>query len=99
MSLIRRSWTPHDADEWCKEDWYAIIISPLAYISLCLGVALSFLLLPIGFVVLFIGLLLTFFMFFIIDPKLKTISNEYEKKQKTYLKQLERITRWEEPHE
>ena len=29
MALIRRNWTPADADDWTKEDWYAIVISPL----------------------------------------------------------------------
>ena len=96
MPLIRRSWTPHEADEWCKEDWFAIIISPLSYITLAVGTALCFLLIPIGFILLAIGVALTFLMFYIIDPKLKQISLEYEKKQKSYLKELERITRWED---
>ena len=96
MPLIRRSWTTQEADEWRKEDWYAIIISPLSYILLAVGAALSFLLMPLGFILLGIGVALIFLMFYIIDPKLKTISFEYEKKQKSYLKELERITRWED---
>jgi hypothetical protein len=31
----------------------------------------------------------------IIDPKLRKISSEYEKKQKGYLRQLEDIQKWE----
>ena len=94
MSIIRRKWTPAEADEWTKEDWLAIIISPLAYILLTVGTGLSFLLLPIGFITLAVGIILTILMHWIIDPKLKTISNEYEKKQKEYLMDLEDKARW-----
>ena len=96
MAWIRRHWTPTEADEWKREDWMAIIISPLAYIGLTIGLALSLLLLPAGFIILAIGIGLTFLLFFIIDPKLKAISSSYEKKQKEYLESLERLQRWEE---
>lgn len=95
MSLIRRKWTPADADEWTKEDWYAIILSPLAYILLTLGTGLSLLLLPIGFILFGVGVVITILMHWIIDPKLKTISDEYESKQKHYLEELEKKARWE----
>lgn len=98
MAWIRREWTPADADEWTKEDWYTIIISPLAYILLMVGVALSLLLLPAGFVVLGLGILVTLLMHWIIDPKLKVVSGEYEKKQREYLEALERAARWKEDH-
>lgn len=94
MSIIRRKWTPAEADEWTKEDWLVIIISPLAYILLTVGTGLSFLLLPIGFITLTIGIILIIIMHWIIDPKLKTISTKYEKKQKEYLKDLESKARW-----
>jgi hypothetical protein len=96
MAWIRRHWTPAEADEWKREDWMAIVISPLAYIGLTIGVALSLLLLPVGFIILAMGIGLTFLLFFIIDPKLKAISSGYEKKQKEYLDSLERLQRWEE---
>ena len=96
MAFIRRDWTPAAADDWRKEDWIAIIISPLAYIGLAVGVALSMLLIPAGFIVLTIAVVLIIFMHWVIDPKLKMISNEYEQKQKAYLNDLERITRWED---
>lgn len=96
MAWIRRNWTPAEADEWRREDWMAIVISPLAYISLTIGVALSLLLLPIGFIILAVGLGLTSLLFFIINPKLKAISSGYEKKQKEYLESLERLQRWED---
>jgi len=96
MAFIRREWTAAAADDWCKEDWLAIIISPLAYVALAVGTALSFLLLPVGFLILGIAIVLIFLMHWVIDPKLKKISIDYEKKQKDYLEQLEKITRWED---
>ncbi|UCH63054.1 MAG: hypothetical protein JSU77_00950 [Fidelibacterota bacterium] len=96
MALIRRKWTPAAADEWTREDWITIVLSPLAYITLAIGVALSIFLLKIGFIVLGAGVVLTALMHWVIDPKLKTISEDYEKKQKDYLEELEKIIRWEE---
>jgi len=81
MAWIRRRWDPKAADEWTREDAVAIIISPLAYAALMVGTALSFLLLPIGFVILAAGLLLSGLLIWVINPKLDTISDEYEKKQ------------------
>jgi len=96
MSWIRRTWTHHAADEWTKEDWFVIIISPLTYVTLTIGLALSLLLIIPGFILLIIGILLTLLMIYIINPKLSTISTEYEKKQKEYLEYLEKTERWEE---
>ncbi|UCD37661.1 MAG: hypothetical protein JSW54_12695 [Fidelibacterota bacterium] len=96
MPLIRRTWTPAAADEWAREDWIAIVLSPLAYIALAVGVVLSFLLLKIGFIILGVAIVLTVLMHWVIDPKLKTVSQDYEKKQKSYLEALEKIIRWEE---
>jgi amino acid transporter len=95
MSIIRRHWSPEDADEWRKEDWIAIVLSVISYILLTVGSALSFLLLPSGFITLGIGIVFTVFMYWVVDPKLRTISSEYEKKQKDYLRQLEYIQKWE----
>lgn len=96
MAFIRRQWTPKEADEWRKEDWIAILLSTLAYITLAIGSALSFLLIPLGFIILGAGVVLTLLMYWVIDPKLKTISTEYETKQKGYLQQLEDIQTWED---
>ncbi len=96
MAFIRRTWTPAAADEWTREDWIAILLSPLAYLGLAVGVALSALLLPVGFIILAIAAILTGLMHWVIDPKLRVISEDYEKKQKHYLEELEKIVRWEE---
>ncbi len=96
MSFIRRDWTPKEADDWKKEDWIAIVLSAFAYVALTVGSALSFLLLTSGFIILGIGIILTVLMYWVIDPKLRTISKEYEKKQKQYLLDLEKIQTWED---
>ena len=96
MTLIRRVWTAKDADEWTKEDLFAVIISPIVYALLALGVAFSVLLMPLGFVLLGLGLVLMFLMIYIINPKLSVISEDYEQKQKQYLEELEKKIKWEE---
>jgi len=94
--MVRRRWTPRQADEWSKEDWIAMLLSAISYTTVVIGLALSFLLLPWGFVILGAGIVSTALMYWVIDPKLRVISTEYEKKQKEHLMQLERIQRWEE---
>jgi len=96
MAWIKRNWTPHEADEWTKEDWIAVVISPVSYILITMGLAMTLLLQPLGYFMLAIGIIITVFMFWVIDPKLSVISSDYEKKQKKYLEELEHIQRWEE---
>ena len=94
MPIIQRDWTPESADEMHKEDWFAIVFSVIAYISLMIGTAMSALLITEGFIILIIGILATVIMYWIIDPKLKSISSEYEKQEKDYLFKLEEIQKW-----
>jgi hypothetical protein len=71
------------------------MISPLVYMLLMIGTALSLFLLWYGFVLLGVGIVLLLLMLWIIDPKLKAISTDYEAKQKHYLEEVEKIERWE----
>ena len=96
MSRIQTKWTPEEADRWTKEDYITFIISPLIYVMLALGVAFSLLLLWYGWILLGASIILLIVMIKVIDPKLKAISEDYERKQKEYLEDLERIARWEE---
>jgi ABC-type bacteriocin/lantibiotic exporter with double-glycine peptidase domain len=96
MGLIIRTWTAEEADHWTKEDYITFVISPVVYVLLMVGSALSFLLLWYGFVLFALGIILLLVMLWIIDPKLKAISEDYEHKQKRYLEDLEKIERWEE---
>ncbi len=96
MPFIRRQWTPKAADEWTREDTLTVVISPLVYVLLMIGVALSMFLIPVGFVILAAGVVLMLIMIWIINPKLSAVSEGYEKKQKEYLEELERKVKWEE---
>jgi hypothetical protein len=96
MLGIKRHWTAAEADRWTKEDYVVFVISPLIYVLLAVGTALSLLLLWYGFLLLALGIVLLLVMIWIIDPKLKAISEDYEAKQKQYLEDLERIVRWED---
>lgn len=96
MDLIRRKWTAKEAQEWTKEDLITVIISPVIYFLLTIGVALSALLIPVGFVLLAVGVLLILVMIYIINPKLSVISEDFEKKQKKYLEELEKSIKWED---
>ncbi|MFA4949191.1 MAG: hypothetical protein WC674_11895 [Candidatus Krumholzibacteriia bacterium] len=96
MPFIRRQWTSKEADEWTREDTITVIISPLVYVLLMIGTALSMFLIPAGFVILGAGIILMLVMIWIINPKLTSVSEGYEKKQKGYIEELERTIKWEE---
>ena len=96
MSWIKREWKADEADRWTKEDYLAFLISPAIYFLLVLGVAFSLLLRWYGWVLLGVCLVLLAALIWIIDPKLKAVSRDYEEKQKKYLEDLDRISRWEE---
>src|SRR5688572_33251919 len=70
--MLRRSWTPHEADEWTREDYWAILFSSLAYFLIMVGTALLFLLPVWGIVITAAGTVSAFVMYWIIDPKLRT---------------------------
>jgi hypothetical protein len=96
MPFIRKDWTAAEADEWTKEDWIVIVLSPLIYFVLLIGVALACLFMWEGFALTALGIVLTIVMHKIIDPKLRAISEEYEKHQQEYLQDLEATTRWQQ---
>lgn len=96
MPLIRRKWTPKEADEWTREDTIVVIISPIVYVLLMVGTALSVLAIWQGFAILAAGVILMLVMIWIINPKLSSVSEGYEKKQKGYIEELERKIKWEE---
>ncbi len=96
MRPIRRKWTPEDADNWTCEDTLTVIISPIVYVLLLIGVALSIFLVPAGFIMLAAGIILLIVMVYVIEPKLDAISEGYEKQQKEYIEELERKVKWED---
>lgn len=93
---FRRQWTAHEADEWTREDYWAMLFSSLSYVFFTLGVGLCFLLPLWGFLCVALGILSAFLMYRAIDPKLRKVSEEYESRQKQYLEELDRIMKWEQ---
>jgi Na+/proline symporter len=94
--LLKKNWTPEEADEWTIHDVAASVLSALCYLLVAIGVAGALLLRPWGFVCLVASLASGWAMFQIIDPKLKAMSVAFEAKQKVYLERMDRSTRWEE---
>ena len=92
--FIRRSWTPEEADAWSREDWIAIVLSPIAMALGMVGTANVFLGRFSGAWQLGLAVVFTLVIFWVIDPKLRAVSVEYEQQQARYLARLERQMRW-----
>ncbi|NCQ35704.1 hypothetical protein GW813_11680 [bacterium] len=97
--MIRRRWTAEQADAWTREDWLVVVLSPLSMAALMLGVVQSLLLQAGGIAMLVAAVCLIFLIYWIIDPKLRSISQEYESRQAAYVEQLERRLRWQDEQE
>ncbi len=93
--LIRRTWTPEQADSWSREDWIAILLSPLVFGVGMIGLTKLLLLQPSGFTLTAGAVVGALVMYWVIDPKLRAVSTEYEAKQAQYLELLERRLHWE----
>ena len=93
---MARKYTPEQAEKWGWEELVACILSPASYIFVSLGLALVILLIPMGWVYLAIGLISTALMYLVIDPKLRAISDEYERNQAEFLKHVESVSKWED---
>ncbi|MBN1165229.1 MAG: hypothetical protein JXB45_11665 [Candidatus Krumholzibacteriota bacterium] len=96
MGMFKKKWSPRDADRWTWEDTITVVISPVIYVLILVGCALAALLKPVGFILVIIAIALTVIMIGIINPKLTAISEDYEKKQKDYMEELERKVKWED---
>jgi len=94
--LIRRSWSPEQANDWTREDWIAVILSPLVFAALMIGVTQLLLLQPGGLWLVLGAVLGTSVIYWVIDPKLRAVSREYEVQQAHYVEQLEQRMRWQE---
>jgi Na+/proline symporter len=93
--LIRRSWTPEDAAGWSREDWIAIVLSPIVYALIIIGVARLLLAQLDGAIITLAAFAGAWLLYWVIDPKLRAVSVEYEEKQAGYLEELERSVRWD----
>jgi Na+/proline symporter len=92
--FIRRTWTPEEADAWSREDWIAIVLSPVIMGLGMVGAANACLGRASGLWQLALATGLGVVMFWVIDPKLKAVSVEYELQQARYLERLEEQMKW-----
>jgi hypothetical protein len=93
--FIKRQWTADEAEEWTREDWIVIALSPLVMAAFMIGVASILVLRPGGIALTLFAIVGTLLIYWIIDPKLRAVSAEYESRQAKYLEELERGVRWE----
>lgn len=96
MSFWKTEWTKEEAELWTKEDIIAALLIALSFGGIIIGTVYTFLLMPIGFILLGLAIVIGVIGVVIIMPKMQSISREYEKKQAEYLKDLEKIARWED---
>ncbi len=82
--------------EWSREDLVASILAALSYFNILGGMALLLLNQWSGYLLTINAVACAIGMYVIIDPKLKRVSEDYEKKQKMYLEELDRIVEWGE---
>ena len=94
--FIRRTWSPEQTGEWTREDWIAILLSPLVMAALMIGVTKLLLLQPGGLLLVTVAVIGAGVIYWVIDPKLRAVSSEYEAQQEEYVKQLEQRLRWQE---
>jgi hypothetical protein len=73
-----------------------IALSPVVMAFFMLGVASLLVLRPGGILLTSLAILGTLAIYWIIDPKLRAVSAQYEQRQATYLEELERGVRWEQ---
>ncbi|UCC64151.1 MAG: hypothetical protein JSU70_01600 [Phycisphaerales bacterium] len=95
MSLFRKQWTPREADEWTVHDFVASVLAMASYVLVAVGVAGALLLRLWGFVALGAGIICIILMYLVIDPKLKAMSEAFAKRQRQYLDDIDKTTRWE----
>jgi hypothetical protein len=81
--------------EWTTDDLVACVLSALIYFNGLAATALVLINNMTGWILAVMTLIELVLMFKIIDPKLKSVSGSFEKKQKQYLEELDRIVEWE----
>ena len=94
--LIRRSWTAEQAGEWTREDWIVIVLSPLVFAFILFGLTKLLLLQVSGLWLVLAAIAGAAAIYWVIDPKLRAVSLEFETTQAKYLEELERSVRWDD---
>jgi len=93
--LIRRTWTAEQAGEWTREDWIVIVLSPLVFAFILFGLTKLLLLQISGLWLVLAAIAGAASIYWVIDPKLRAVSKEFETTQARYLEELERSVRWD----
>ena len=94
--LIRRTWTAEQAGEWTREDWIVIVLSPLVFAFILFGLTKLLLLQISGLWLVLAAIAGAAAIYWVIDPKLRAVSEEFETTQAKYLEELERSVRWDD---
>jgi len=94
--LIRRTWTADQAGEWTREDWIVIVLSPLVFAFILFGLTKLLLLQISGLWLVLAAIAGAAAIYWVIDPKLRAVSREFETTQAKYLEELERSVRWDD---
>ena len=94
--LIRRQWTAEEAQDWTREDWIAIVLSPLVFAGIMFGLTKVLLLQWSGLWALLGAVVGSVVIYWVIDPKLRAVSADYEEQQASYIKTLESRMRWKD---
>jgi hypothetical protein len=92
--LIQRTWTAASAQSWSREDWIAIVLSPIVFACILIGVTKLLLLQRSGLWMTLAAILGSGLLYWIIDPKLRAVSVQYEAQQAEYLRELEQNIHW-----
>ena len=94
--LIRRTWTAEEAQDWTREDWIAIVLSPMIFAGIMFGLTKVLLLQWSGLWWLGGAIVGSVVGYWVIDPKLRAVSADYEAQQGSYIDTLENRMRWKD---
>jgi Na+/proline symporter len=94
---IRRHWSAEEAEDWSREDWIAIVLSPVVFACILFGLTKLLLLQWSGLWGLLGAIVGSVVIYWVIDPKLRAVSLDYETRQAGYIADLDRRLRWKPP--
>ena len=94
--LIRRHWSAEEAQDWTREDCIAIVLSPMGFAGIMFGLTKVLLLQWSGLSWLVGAVVGSCVIYWVIDPKLRAVSADYEAQQGSYINTLERRLRWKD---
>ena len=94
--MIKRQWTAEEAQDWTREDWIAIVLSPMVFAGIMFGLTKVLLLQWSGLIWLVGAVVGSCVIYWVIDPKLRAVSADFEAQQGSYINTLESRMRWKD---